>query len=107
MDKFLIRKRKSEDVDDNSKTSHSKERKIEIDTDDERSVKPLVNKDIKWTEIRRENLVCDYCLLFNRKAADELLEKCEKYLIYNTGDLSKVKIFGKWHDIPRKQVRKF
>ena len=38
------------------------------------------------------------------KCANCLLIFCEKNVEYFTGDLGKVKILGKWHAIPRKQV---
>ena len=60
-------------------------------------------RDIVWREIRAENLKCDYCL-FTQMEADQLLRECDSKLTYNSGDLSKVFIFGKWQSIPRQQV---
>uniref|UniRef100_A0A0K8T6M6 DNA oxidative demethylase ALKBH2 n=1 Tax=Lygus hesperus TaxID=30085 RepID=A0A0K8T6M6_LYGHE len=39
-----------------------------------------------------------------KKQADKLFDTLEDELEYFTGDLAKVKIFGKWRDIPREQV---
>ncbi|XP_033113498.1 DNA oxidative demethylase ALKBH2-like isoform X2 [Anneissia japonica] len=55
-------------------------------------------------KISGENLDCDYIQLLDRKSADNLYQKCEKELEYFTGDLAKVRVFGKWFNIPRKQV---
>ena len=57
-----------------------------------------------WRIIKGENLKLRYSLLYSKADARNLLEKCEQELVYNTGDLAKVKIFGKLIDIPRKQV---
>ncbi|KAL3856299.1 hypothetical protein ACJMK2_011069 [Sinanodonta woodiana] len=65
---------------------------------------PKLKCEIIWREIRAENLNCDYACLYSASEADDLLAKCETTLVYNTGHLAKVNIFGKWHDIPRKQV---
>lgn len=62
-------------------------------------------KALNWTEFREENLDCDYCRLYGESEADLLLNECDKNLIYNTGELTKVFICGKWQDIPRQQVR--
>ena len=84
-----------------------KRRKVD-DTDapsvESQSTKIEVQKCLKWQKLQAENLSCDYVILYSKKEADNLLQLCEKELIYNTGDLAKVQIFGKWLDIPRKQV---
>ena len=61
-------------------------------------------REIVWREIRAENLKCDYCCLFTKIEADRLLRECDSKLTYNSGDLSKVFIFGKWQNISRQQV---
>ncbi|XP_054749383.2 DNA oxidative demethylase ALKBH2-like [Lytechinus pictus] len=55
-------------------------------------------------KISRENLDCDYLHLYSKKEADILFQRCEESLDYFTGDLARIKVYGKWHDIPRKQV---
>ncbi|XP_066459954.1 DNA oxidative demethylase ALKBH2 [Eleutherodactylus coqui] len=57
-----------------------------------------------WKRIRAENLSCDYTSLFNKAEANEMLQRLEKDVVYFTGDLTKVQVYGKWHSIPRKQV---
>lgn len=59
---------------------------------------------VKWRKISGENLDCDYCILYNQEKVRELFQKCESEIEYNTGKLSQVRVFGKWHNIPRKQV---
>ncbi|XP_071948928.1 DNA oxidative demethylase ALKBH2-like [Antedon mediterranea] len=51
-----------------------------------------------------ENLDYDYLQLLDKGAADTLFKKCEEEIDYFTGDLTKVKVYGKWFNIPRKQV---
>lgn len=61
---------------------------------------------LHWTKIAGENLDCDYVKLYSKKEADDIFLACERSLIYNSGHLAKVQLFGKWVDIPRKQVLK-
>ncbi|XP_053938490.1 DNA oxidative demethylase ALKBH2 [Cuculus canorus] len=57
-----------------------------------------------WQEIRAEGLCCDYRLLFGRAEADEIFQQLEEEVEYFEGEMTKLHVFGKWHDIPRKQV---
>ena len=59
---------------------------------------------LQWRKITAENLDLDYVRLFSKSEADDILAELEKAAVYNTGDLAKVQLFGKWIDIPRKQV---
>ncbi len=59
---------------------------------------------IEMKHIKSENLNCDYCQLYKRSEADALLQRCESQLEYNSGKLAQIQIFGKWIDIPRKQI---
>lgn len=59
---------------------------------------------VKFSKIKSENLDCDYVVIFRKSLADQILQECERELQYNTGDLAKVKLFGQWRDIPRRQV---
>ncbi|XP_052832895.1 DNA oxidative demethylase ALKBH2 [Octopus bimaculoides] len=58
-----------------------------------------------WRKITAEKLDCDYLLLYSKSEADKLLRECEETLNYNSGRLAQVQVFGKWHDIPRKQIK--
>ena len=62
------------------------------------------NPNLKWKKVKALDLDLDYCIFFNKTQADRLLHLLENELEYNTGQLAKVHIFGKWMDIPRKQV---
>jgi len=88
MDKFVIRKRKSNDA-----------MKLDPEFEKKRAKTPLPFK-----KIQSDNLDCEYGLVYSREEARDLLQRCEEELSYFTGQLSKVFVFGKWHDIPRKQV---
>ena len=103
MDKFVTRKRKSDaacvtaDVHENGKRSKIKSN----DVDETKKCQKLVT----FSKLSAKNLDCDYGLIFTRDEARELFLECEREISYFTGQLSKVFVFGKWHDIPRKQVR--
>lgn len=64
----------------------------------------LLEQIYTWKRICAENLSCDYTSLFNKTEANDLFRQLEKDLVYFTGDLSKVQVYGKWHNVPRKQV---
>lgn len=59
---------------------------------------------LRWRKICSDNLDLDYTLLLPREVADDLVRVFEEELDYFTGDLAKIQIFGRWHDIPRKQA---
>ncbi|KAK5645077.1 hypothetical protein RI129_006377 [Pyrocoelia pectoralis] len=59
---------------------------------------------VEWRKISREGLDLDYSLLFSKRIADEIMNQLEKEVEYYSGDLTKVKVFGKLHNIPRQQV---
>ncbi|XP_060080691.1 DNA oxidative demethylase ALKBH2-like [Ylistrum balloti] len=59
---------------------------------------------VKWRQYTAENLDCKYTVLYSRSEADDLILECEKSLNYFTGQMTQVHVFGKWHDIPRKQT---
>ena len=87
MDKFVTRKRKSDE--ESSKIDDLNRRKA---------------TDVGLNKLTAEKLDCDYGLIYSREEAEKLLKLCEDEISYFTGQLSKVFVFGKWHDIPRKQV---
>ncbi|KAI8499052.1 Alpha-ketoglutarate-dependent dioxygenase alkB 2 [Branchiostoma belcheri] len=59
---------------------------------------------LQWQKLRGENFNCDYTVLYRPSVASTLFQACEEEFVYNTGDLARVQIFGKYRDIPRKQV---
>ncbi|NXI34829.1 ALKB2 demethylase, partial [Galbula dea] len=68
-----------------------------------RGEEPLPGQPL-WQEIRAEGLCCDYRLLFGRAEADEIFRQLEEEVEYFQGEMTKLQVFGKWHEIPRKQV---
>lgn len=56
-------------------------------------------------KILKEDLDLHYTNFFARSTADYILERLEKEVEYFTGELLKIQVYGKWHSIPRKQVR--
>uniref|UniRef100_UPI00358EE341 DNA oxidative demethylase ALKBH2-like n=1 Tax=Myxine glutinosa TaxID=7769 RepID=UPI00358EE341 len=59
---------------------------------------------LDWHFIRDVGLDCDYVRLYSKSVADDLLTACEEQIKYFSGDLARVRIFGKWHNIPRQQA---
>ncbi|XP_014843279.1 PREDICTED: DNA oxidative demethylase ALKBH2 isoform X1 [Poecilia mexicana] len=59
---------------------------------------------IPWQKIEAEGLDCDYALLFLKEEADNLFRQLEEEVVYSTGEESKVQVFGKVYNIPRKQA---
>lgn len=51
-----------------------------------------------------ENLKVDYSILYSKTEANNLFKQLETEVVYNTGTLAQIKIFGKTIDIPRKQA---
>ncbi|XP_058491733.1 DNA oxidative demethylase ALKBH2 [Solea solea] len=59
---------------------------------------------VPWQKIEAEGLDCDYALLFSKEEADRLFQQLEEEVVYATGEEAKVHVFGKLHNIPRKQA---
>lgn len=55
-------------------------------------------------KIRREGLDLDYINFFGKTTADYVFRRLESEVEYFTGDLLKIRVYGKWRTIPRKQV---
>lgn len=65
----------------------------------------ILKDKISWKKITAENLDADYASQFlPRNVADALFKLLQKDVEYFSGDLAQVRIFGKWHSIPRQQV---
>ncbi|XP_031351617.1 DNA oxidative demethylase ALKBH2-like isoform X2 [Photinus pyralis] len=75
---------------------------IEIDL--ESAFKELGEIKPEWRKISREGLDLDYALLFSKRLADRIMNQLENDVEYYSGNLTKVKIFGKLYNIPRQQV---
>ena len=59
---------------------------------------------VKWTHINKNDLNISYAIILDQKQCNNIFERLESELEYFTGDLARVKVFGKYHDIPRQQV---
>ncbi|XP_069817491.1 DNA oxidative demethylase ALKBH2 [Dendropsophus ebraccatus] len=108
MDKFVIRKSvmksKRTLVDESAKGSDTHP---EDGTGKKSRIKQadsLLEQVYAWKRICAENLSCDYTSLFHKAEADGIFQQLEKEIVYFTGELSKVQVYGKWHNVPRKQV---
>ncbi|XP_072271461.1 DNA oxidative demethylase ALKBH2 [Pyxicephalus adspersus] len=107
MDKFVIKKASSpkkrchvEECADSSGYSEKvlvKKKKNEVPDS-------LLEQCFVWRRIIEVNLSCDYTILFTKREATEIFQQLEQEIVYFSGDLSKVHVFGKWHNVPRKQV---
>ncbi|KAK1160116.1 DNA oxidative demethylase ALKBH2-like [Acipenser oxyrinchus oxyrinchus] len=119
MDTFVTRtrKRKLDPTGVKGKDGGSSSEQGERNTEDEgglekrlQSCSGLVEDDteftepLPWKKIEAEGLDCDYTLLFHRLQADSHFQQLEKEVEYFSGDLAKVQVFGKFHNIPRKQA---
>nr|CAB3221255.1 alpha-ketoglutarate-dependent dioxygenase alkB homolog 3 [Phallusia mammillata] len=59
-------------------------------------------KSVKYYE--KENFNVNYRMLFSKNEADELFHQLESNVDYYSGDLARIKMFGKWVNIPRQHV---
>ncbi|XP_063310757.1 DNA oxidative demethylase ALKBH2 isoform X2 [Pelobates fuscus] len=64
----------------------------------------LLAEHLTWKEIRAEGLSCDYTLLYTKTEADVIFQQLEREITYFPEDLSRVQVYGKWHNVPRKQT---
>ncbi|KAL3270108.1 hypothetical protein HHI36_009166 [Cryptolaemus montrouzieri] len=63
----------------------------------------IVPNNLEKKKIIREGLNLDYMILLNRTLANELFNQLRASVEYYDGELTKVRVFGKWHKIPRQQ----
>jgi len=57
-----------------------------------------------WEEIKRENLSLSLKVIFTKTECLDIFHKLEEEIEYLSGDLAKVRVFGKWHNLPRQQA---
>uniref|UniRef100_H3AX90 DNA oxidative demethylase ALKBH2 n=1 Tax=Latimeria chalumnae TaxID=7897 RepID=H3AX90_LATCH len=112
MDKFVIVKQKS-----NGKRKHGMEEnkckaqlKKKIKGEEAKDNDDILQKEeclleYKWKKIKAVGLDCDYTKLFTKLEADDIFQQLERELEYfSVGDLTRIQVFGKTYNIPRKQV---
>lgn len=106
--KTLEMEKRETNLETGNHTQIASRKRALLSVDEESSDSNLPKKSRQIPAIKKkidgENLDCDYTRLYSRKEADALLKRCEESLEYFTGDLTRIKVYGKWHDIPRKQV---
>ncbi|CAH2238638.1 jg5384 [Pararge aegeria aegeria] len=61
-------------------------------------------KSVTWKSTRKEGLNIEYSVPIPRTIADAVLQELEETITYFTGDLAKIKVFGKVYSLPRQQV---
>nr|XP_050049943.1 DNA oxidative demethylase ALKBH2-like [Dermacentor andersoni] len=101
----------------NGKKSGTPERRVvagksgEPDDDTAPPVRSTLFNDVRvnpeplvMRKITREGLNLDYIILFGKTTADYVFRRLESEVEYFTGDLLKIRVYGKWRTIPRKQV---
>ncbi|XP_013141360.1 PREDICTED: alpha-ketoglutarate-dependent dioxygenase alkB homolog 2-like [Papilio polytes] len=67
-------------------------------------LKEIDVNNVTWKTIREDGLDLDYAKVIPRPIANILYRELEDTLEYFTGDLSKIKVFGKIYPLPRQQV---
>jgi hypothetical protein len=77
-------------------------KRMKIDV--ECAIEGIKSTTLQKKKITAERLDLDYVVLFSKDIASEILNQIENSVEYLEGDLSKVKVFGKWHPIPRQQA---
>lgn len=69
-----------------------------------REVEQLGSARPPWRKVSAEGLDVDYARLLAPALADAVLRELEGSLCYFTGELAQVRVYGRWHPIPRQQV---
>lgn len=109
MEKFVFRGQNKRSCTDDAK---SPQKKVKVESDERMKQEEEGEEDedalaefshpVPWQKIEAEGLDCDYALLFSKDEADFLFKQLEEEVVYSTGEESKVHVFGKMHNIPRK-----
>ncbi|KAM9360660.1 DNA oxidative demethylase ALKBH2 [Symphorus nematophorus] len=94
--------RKKIKLESDEKVKQEEEEEEEEEDDDEHLAD--FSNPVPWQKIEAEGLDCDYALLFSKEEADRLFKQLEEEVVYSTGEESKVQVFGKVYNIPRKQA---
>lgn len=59
---------------------------------------------LQWRDVRAENLDLRYAVVFSKSVASELFRALEEEVEYYPREMTRVRVYGKWHDIPMKRV---
>ena len=106
LDKFVVRRKRkrTEEETENEEQKLKTEKSLEKRGIAIGCKMTCGSRSLNWRKITAENLELDYVRLFTKVEADNILHELEETVVYNTGRLAKVQLFGKWIDIPRKQA---
>jgi len=86
------------------KTSESEEEMKEVNV--KTGTKDTVSNFLaspSWSHINQNNLKISYAVIFGNRDSNAIFSTLESEIEYFTGDLAKVKVFGKTYPIPRQQ----
>lgn len=113
------------------KLENDERMKQEEEEEEEHAASAEFSDPVPWQKIEAEGFDCDYALLFSKEEADRLFKQLEEEVVYATGTTSnlflysyhqtlqyspvtvavfvpgeeaRVQLFGKVHNIPRKQA---
>lgn len=77
--------------------------KVEAVDDDQDSPSPILGG---WTAIARRQLNVTHTHLFppNGRESRDIFRRLEDEIVYLTGEYSQIRVYGKFHPLPRKQV---
>ena len=86
------------------KTSESEEemKEVNVKTETKESVSNFLASP-SWSHINQNNLKLSYAVIFGNIDSNAIFSTLESEIEYFTGDLAKVKVFGKTYPIPRQQ----
>ncbi|CAG0893955.1 unnamed protein product [Darwinula stevensoni] len=68
------------------------------------ALRRLNGQDIHWQLKEADNLSLSYAVVLGKQEADFLFASLESSTQYYSGELTQIRVYGKWHPIPRKQV---
>ena len=98
---YFEKSKKNSPKREESSDSSNEDSKNAVGGNVEESVK--VCQDPQWTTIDKNNLKVDYAIIFDRSVSKHIFDSLEKEISYFTGELTKIKVFGKVYPIPRQQ----
>ncbi|XP_047505529.1 DNA oxidative demethylase ALKBH2-like [Pieris napi] len=67
-------------------------------------LKELIIDEIAWKSIKNDGLDIEYSTPIPRALASAIIKELDETLEYFTGDLAKIRVFGKIYPLPRQQV---
>ena len=68
------------------------------------TLRRLNGQDFCWQPVEADDLSLSYTMMLGKREADFLFASLESSTQYYSGELTQIKVYGKWYPIPRKQV---